>query len=1290
MSEWLMAIAIRPSDPSAAPTHFETFCRVGTGLNESESEQLRSLLHGNIVSARPEGLNAPSTRPEGFRAKDLAQAKKRVPSWLTVTPGLKELPDVWVRDPAKSVVFEIKADARCIRSSQFASSYSLRFPRVMRIRDDLGLHDVKTAADLLENILRLKGRFDGNKAEDDDNGDGGGDGGGGRGKRRGRWDKKLGGADARAPKRVKAGVSVPEHLRPVDVSGVETQANLLGGAFVTLLGRYPSNLPREQLQTIVKELGGRWSENVVESGASATKYVLAAGRKEVEAYCTGRYDILHVNWLLHARDERRLALPPPPRQVLCYGVHSKGGAAGGRSDKHGDPWFVDLDAGGADLRAILGVHMDKEDVLCARDQLTVTEAAAEKVLARHGHTQPHDAPYAPGRLVARPLLTLQESLLAEMEAAGLDPPRLGPLRRCVVFVLQLPPAPSAAAAAAAAGAAGAVGGGFAAAAAGVPAFAPSAVNAAGAAAAAASAATTSVAGAPYGPLAGCAEAAAAAADAADALSSSRVAALQLGVRIAGGRVAGALGRGVTHVAVAAPPNDGGDCSGNSGGGGISCGVVTPERVLAALGAAARASAAQPSRMTRGRDGDRGGGDAAVERRARRLMRFLRERLRVGGSGGGKAGGAGGAGRAAGAGAGGGGATAVHLVTAQWVVDSARAPGPLHEADYAPRGEAGAAITVAVADAMDVDMDVAGWNSGAGRVGSAGSSGGSGGMLRSPNGGQSQQQQSQQQQQHVSMAQLLLRPQQSQRQQSQQQQALWADGNGGGGAGNAWDVLTQMGTQLPLQQQQHMSQAQAQAQRQQQLPALRPPSEWDWRPFVARARGSSGSNGDEQASNGELDSSSDDGGGGGGSGGEVQEVAPPRRAAKVKPAAKGDKARAKRPPKAPAHPGSARAPPGGAGGARKRGPRGAASSTDEDKDGCVEVETEAGGAATTPASKAQRPRGRTAAAVAAPANEDEEGWGEGGDSGGEAEPASGPAAAQGEGAIGKQRTQQHALPSVAVHSASGGGMSIGALASALLAGCGTVPPQPSIRNSSGDAAAAPAATHRTAAPMSSATRAVMEILGGGGSNSGGAPPAAAPPAAAATAAAATAPRPPPAAGATRALMEMLGGGGGSNDGSAPPAAAATAPRPPPAAGATRALMEMLGGGGSSNSRSAAPAVAPAALPPAPLAPPLQQQQHTHTHRPPPCSAVQALAALLGGAPISASFGPPAGASSSGLHQILHAVPAAAGVPAAQLAAPATAAPASSANNVLEAARALDARPKRSLKDMLRSQGQADGE
>jgi hypothetical protein len=54
---------------------------------------------------------------------------------------------------------QIKADARAIRSSRFGCRYSVRFPRITRVRRDLGLGDVKTSAGLEKTIEEMAGRM---------------------------------------------------------------------------------------------------------------------------------------------------------------------------------------------------------------------------------------------------------------------------------------------------------------------------------------------------------------------------------------------------------------------------------------------------------------------------------------------------------------------------------------------------------------------------------------------------------------------------------------------------------------------------------------------------------------------------------------------------------------------------------------------------------------------------------------------------------------------------------------------------------------------------------------------------------------------------------------------------------------------------------------------------------------------------------------------------------------------------------------------------------------------------
>ena len=115
MTEFLMGVA----DESTG--RFLTCCRVKTGLSMQQVEDVGDLLRrgDGLVAASPE------TPP---------------PQWCVLTEKKRmkrELwPHYWVRRPLDSVVFTIMADVRCIRSDDFATEFSLRFPRISRVRSD--------------------------------------------------------------------------------------------------------------------------------------------------------------------------------------------------------------------------------------------------------------------------------------------------------------------------------------------------------------------------------------------------------------------------------------------------------------------------------------------------------------------------------------------------------------------------------------------------------------------------------------------------------------------------------------------------------------------------------------------------------------------------------------------------------------------------------------------------------------------------------------------------------------------------------------------------------------------------------------------------------------------------------------------------------------------------------------------------------------------------------------------------------------------------------------------------
>lgn len=162
--------------------------RVGTGINDVERKMLSErLLQSNTV--------------ENVKGKNCA------PRCYRITGQPKETPDVWVKDPSRSIVLQVlalpkchhldyssslvrcdttnlsmrlstarvfrmlvhsvtlglhfclqvQADVRTIVSKTFASRHSLRFPRVQRVRWDKSPLDIQTDRDLWQIVESNKG-----------------------------------------------------------------------------------------------------------------------------------------------------------------------------------------------------------------------------------------------------------------------------------------------------------------------------------------------------------------------------------------------------------------------------------------------------------------------------------------------------------------------------------------------------------------------------------------------------------------------------------------------------------------------------------------------------------------------------------------------------------------------------------------------------------------------------------------------------------------------------------------------------------------------------------------------------------------------------------------------------------------------------------------------------------------------------------------------------------------------------------------------------------------------------
>ncbi|ESO08239.1 hypothetical protein HELRODRAFT_75449 [Helobdella robusta] len=100
-------------DDGESDFEIHTFCKVGTGLTNIQLVELNFKLSKEWITF----------------------SKNNFPSWLKLPSTFKQKPDVVIKDPKKSIVLQIKA-TDLIKSDQYQSKYTLRFPRVERIRYD--------------------------------------------------------------------------------------------------------------------------------------------------------------------------------------------------------------------------------------------------------------------------------------------------------------------------------------------------------------------------------------------------------------------------------------------------------------------------------------------------------------------------------------------------------------------------------------------------------------------------------------------------------------------------------------------------------------------------------------------------------------------------------------------------------------------------------------------------------------------------------------------------------------------------------------------------------------------------------------------------------------------------------------------------------------------------------------------------------------------------------------------------------------------------------------------------
>ncbi|KAF5956535.1 hypothetical protein HYC85_003760 [Camellia sinensis] len=272
VAQFLVGLA-EHSTSNTYPRRYISFCRVGTGLSDEELDSV-------VTKLKPY-----------FRKNEYP--KKAPPNFYQVTNNSKERPDVWIESPEKSIILSITSDIRTIRSEVFAAPYSLRFPRIDRVRYDKPWHECLDVQSFVELVHSNNGTTQ--KGAD------------------------YGVVQDNKPKRMKSSrkgekksVSVvPPHFIQTDISDVKGES-LVFSKMMFYFVNMPQTQSLDSLHKMVAENGGTFSMNLNHS----VTHCIAAESKGLKFQAAKlRGDIIHYSWLFDCCSQKKL-LPLQPKLVF--------------------------------------------------------------------------------------------------------------------------------------------------------------------------------------------------------------------------------------------------------------------------------------------------------------------------------------------------------------------------------------------------------------------------------------------------------------------------------------------------------------------------------------------------------------------------------------------------------------------------------------------------------------------------------------------------------------------------------------------------------------------------------------------------------------------------------------------------------------------------------------------------------------------------------------------------------------------------------------------------------------
>ncbi|KAG9070127.1 DNA ligase (ATP) [Linnemannia hyalina] len=129
---------------------FLTFCKFGSGFTYQQMGKFRQVI------LKDSGLRHLFIQRLGPHWKEYKYYREN--PWVDLVDNAKMRPDVII-DPEKSIVVEIKASEILANSESYASEYTVRFPRFLRVREDKDASSCMTMSEVHRMYREFKGKL---------------------------------------------------------------------------------------------------------------------------------------------------------------------------------------------------------------------------------------------------------------------------------------------------------------------------------------------------------------------------------------------------------------------------------------------------------------------------------------------------------------------------------------------------------------------------------------------------------------------------------------------------------------------------------------------------------------------------------------------------------------------------------------------------------------------------------------------------------------------------------------------------------------------------------------------------------------------------------------------------------------------------------------------------------------------------------------------------------------------------------------------------------------------------